>query len=944
MSTNADSLTNKLVELELLIKDRDYDVVAVTESLPKNSSHDIENFVLEGYSSITKTFGRGVSLFVKEGVDIFRLDEIEDVFSPSVVCRLILPNKESYVFAVVYRSPNCFENENLNLNAFMEKLFEVNKNEKVILTGDFNYPDINWAEEISIKGVDHPASRFLECFHQQYLFQHITQPTHYRVLQQPNILDLVITNKEDIVSDITYLPPLGKSHHPVLEFALTMDSAPYGRSEQIKYQFNKGDYTAMREHVGMVAWPELLLEEDSVDECWSKISRVVDEARERFVPKVKIKNSGKGRKRKTLVPSTMLDKIKQKRAAFKTYKKQPTKQNYNLYAKARNQVKWESTKLVKTREHNLAKEAKINPKAFYQYVNSKTKPKEAVSNLLRDDGSLTQNDSEKADVLNKFFGSVFTCESDTDMPEFDCGLDLELCAVTVSCDKMCKALKALKVNKASGPDGLNPRILKELCNELANPLTYLFNKTMKAGKIPTAWKEAEVRPIFKKGDKSSAGNYRPVSLTSIVCKVFEGFVRDALCEHLTTNKLLSDDQFGFTGGRSCVTQLLVTLNDWFGLLEDGLSVDAVYLDLKKAFDTVPHHRLVTKLKGYGIQGNLLSWIADFLDNRTQFVSINGHSSEKIEVTSGVPQGSVLGPTLFVYFINDMPGQVDCKTKIFADDTKAYSAVDDTEKSKQNIQNSIDQLVSWTDKWLLQFNGQKCKILHFGKNNPQHQYFIKDGDTKRILESSTAEKDLGVWVDDGLTFENHVNEVVKKGNRLCGLLKRTITNKEKITMMLLFKALVRPVLEYGNPVWYPCLRKHINMVEGVQRRFTKVIVGMSELEYEDRLRKLKLPSLEYRRLRGDMIEVFKIVHGLYDRTSTQNLLTPFADCSTRGHGLKLTKPFIKNRQYKHFFTNRIISNWNNLPVAAVNADSLNIFKNEIDKFFDKLMYSTNLEQN
>jgi Reverse transcriptase (RNA-dependent DNA polymerase) len=178
-------------------------------------------------------------------------------------------------------------------------------------------------------------------------------------------------------------------------------------------------------------------------------------------------------------------------------------------------------------------------------------------------------------------------------------VDEELCSITVSCDKMCKALGALNINKASGPDGLNPRVLKELCHELANPLTYLFNKSMNAGKLPKAWKEAEVRPIFKKGDKSSAGNYRPVSLTSIVCKVFEGFVRDALCKHLITNNLLSDDQFGFTSGRSCVTQLLVTLNDWFGLLEEGLSVDAVYLDLKKAFDTVPHHRLITKLKMKG---------------------------------------------------------------------------------------------------------------------------------------------------------------------------------------------------------------------------------------------------------------------------------------------------------------------------------------------------------
>ena len=200
------------------------------------------------------------------------------------------------------------------------------------------------------------------------------------------------------------------------------------------------------------------------------------------------------------------------------------------------------------------------------------------------------------------------------------------------------ALRSLNVNKSSGPDGLHPRVLKELATVLSYPLKLLFDKTITQGKLPSQWKIAEVRPIFKKGIKTSPGNYRPVSLTPIICKVFEGFIKDSIFKHLINNNLLSDDQYGFCGGRSCTTQLLNTINDWFSYLDKNIPVDAVYLDFRKAFDTVPHERLLNKLHGYGVRGQLLDWIRDFLKDRSQYVTINDKSSSKIPVTSGVPSG------------------------------------------------------------------------------------------------------------------------------------------------------------------------------------------------------------------------------------------------------------------------------------------------------------------
>ena len=184
-------------------------------------------------------------------------------------------------------------------------------------------------------------------------------------------------------------------------------------------------------------------------------------------------------------------------------------------------------------------------------------------------------------------------------------------------------------------------------------------------------------------------------------------------DHLVSNSLLSDNQFGFCRGRSCVSQLLVTINDWFKSLDKKIPVDAAYLDFRKAFDSVPHKRLLAKLHGYGIRGNILKWIKSFLSNRTQFVNINNQVSDHIDVTSGVPQGSVLGPCLFIYYINDLPDAVKCLIQIFADDTKAYLPIL-TYHDNVNLQSSLDQMVRWSNKWLISFNAEKCKILFWVK--------------------------------------------------------------------------------------------------------------------------------------------------------------------------------------------------------------------------------------
>ena len=406
--------------------------------------------------------------------------------------------------------------------------------------------------------------------------------------------------------------------------------------------------------------------------------------------------------------------------------------------------------------------------------------------------------------------------------------------------------------------------------------------------------------------------------------------------------MLSDEQFGFSKGRSCVTQLLVTINDWLDSLDGGDPVDAIYLDLRKAFDTVSHRRLILKLSKYGVSGSLLRWITDFLTGRTQYVNINGNCSTTNDVTSGVPQGSVLGPTLFIYFINDLPETVKCKVKVFADDTKAYCSVDKDENSKVFVQKCVDDLVDWSKRWKMEFNSLKCKVMHLGKDNPLHEYTIENGNERNTLETTVAEKDLGVIVDPDLNFDKHITSTVNKCRRISGLIVRTMSNNSRDVMVPLFKALIRPILEYGNAVWCPSLRKHCDLLESVQRQFTKKIIGLSHLDYKNRLMQLGLPSLEYRRFRGDLIEVYKMMNGLYDPIVVNNLFSISNSDRTRGHNKKLVKKRTNTNTALHFFSNRVVNSWNELPSQAVNASSINVFKNFIDDIYFEYQFSTNLD--
>lgn len=919
--TNAQSVIKKMDELRALVDEKKPDVVALTETwtnndIPNEFLHINGYEILEREDRVDTSRGRGggILVYVKKGLCAWK-ENVDGDFCQCVCVKLKGRSDDLSIF-VTYRSPNSTRENDELLCALMNQM-----RGRFVAVGDFNFPGIKWATG----GSDARGRSFYDTLDDNFMTQHVEEATHI----SGNILDLVIGSDANIVQELRMEGRLATSDHELIEVNVILETNKIQAHDLLR-DYGKGDYREMRRRVSCIPW-ERELECRDVEESWSFLKHVLEDMTENLVPLKKKRNN----RSPPWMNGEVKRAIREKRKAWNKWKRTKEEEEKSEYKQWEKRTK----KLIRNRkngfERQVAKECKINPKRFYSYINSSRRSHSTIGPLHKD-GERVVDPKEQAEFFNEYFSSVFTRCND-ELPSKEQYGMTEISDVVINEKIIIEEIGRIREYSAPGPDKVANKIIIELQNELAKPLATLFRKSLDNSRIPDDWRLSNVTPIFKKGSKSDPGNYRPVSLTSNVCKLMERVINATLGVYLNKS-VLENTQHGFRKGRSCQTNL-IEFNDKVGeWLDEGKCVDVLYLDFAKAFDKVDHERLMVKLAAVGVKGKLWAWIKDWLANRHQRVVVNGEASEWLPVESGTPQGTVLAGPLFTVYVKDMDEAIRAFLRKFADDTKLARIIDNCNDAKL-FQEDIDSLVEWAIKWAMVFNESKCKIMHLGRNNPKTVYTM-NGVT---LAETEEERDLGVVVSSTFKQSVQCETAAKKANQVLGLINRSFHYRTKESLVPLYKCLVRPKLEFAAAAWNPYLEKDIESLEKVQRRLIRSLSNVRGTTYDEKLKDAGLTSLRNRRERGDLIETYKTLngfnnvdkHGWFDipeedptRSSTRSTTTIGNNGETENR-VSLIRERARTGLRNQSFRFRAARAWNELPDFVRKANSVNGFKNAFD---------------
>jgi hypothetical protein len=898
MTINCNSLVSigKRAEFQSLIDKHQPHIILGQESKlgPEHSNSEIFPTKYNIKRKDRKAGGGGVFVMTREDLNCNE-DAFDNIESEVEVvwAQIKMHGTKVLNVASVYRPPNSSVEYMKKLQNHFRQVHQQSKNSTYIIGGNMNLTQIDWVHDGPIGNQPGTAdtnlcSMFIDIMDDLGLSQHcqdITRPASNK------ILDLVLTNQPSSCRSVNSLPGISDHNLVLATFHLSPSRTKLPQRRILK--FDKADWPNINKSVITLSTEYFNRNPNShtVEENCKFIEEGITSIIANEVP-------SKLSKSKETYPwiTPEVKKILKKRDRL-----------YIQATKTRSPEKWNSFKEHRQMAKNairsshqdyitnmIGTELQENQKPFWKYIKSLRKDNQNIPTLKVKDMAPAASDQSKANALVDQFSSVFTQEDIQNTPTLT-QVFPDMPNITFGEEGIQKLLSNIKPQKAGGPDNLPARFLKENAKELAPMYQHLFAQSYNCGVLPKTWCEAIVCPIFKKGPKYLPENYRPVSLTAIPCKLLEHIIVSKVWEHLNKYDIISKVQHGFRSGLSCTTQLIGAIDDWAKELNIGESqMDVIVLDFSKAFDKVPHRRLIQKMKCYGITNKNQEWIENFLTNRQHQVVINGTTSKIREVTSGVPQGTVLGPLLFLLYINDIEKDLTSSIRLFADDSAVYRRID-TEEDAHALQLDLFRLQEWADKWQMSFNVAKCKTLRITrkkKNKVNFEYCMSTPSStesapvpdqvreaaKNILTTSppngkftalgsiTSDKYLGVTLDHHLSFNDHIDNIAKKATTLLNLCRRNLHMCSTNVKEQAYKAIVRPHLEYASPAWNPHTSRNINRLEQVQRRAARFVLRNYDYNNDAGLshqidHQLKWPSLQHRRAHTDLVTFYKIRHQL-----------------------------------------------------------------------------------
>ena len=683
---------------------------------------------------------------------------------------------------------------------------------------------------------------------------------------------------------------------------------------ELTWDYWHADWPKIKEFLSGTNWKAIIPKQDPEQGLRNLLQRIND-ALERFVPRKRIK-LGRSKPWYTLELNELR---KRKEAAHTRWKL--NRQDEDLkedYTEIRNQYNHTLRRTKQTHASTVAEKIDgLQGRPWWKEVDRALgrSSKHAIPPL--NDGLVKIHETrDKTEVLNRLFANkARVSEPDAEFPNVTQKTDSRLSNIRFHSRIVKKLLLNIDTSKACGLDDISGILLKECAKELAAPLARLYQSSMDCGIFPGAWKVAKVVPVYKKGNRTQPSNYRPVALLSLLSKIMEKIVNHAIVSHVQRYGLLSDNQFGFRQGHSTLHPLMIIHQFIADKLDKGGEAMAVALDISGAFDTVWHRRLLSKCRALGLSGKLISWLTSYLLNRTQVVGINGIFSGPVELGAGVPQGSILGPTLFQIYIDDLCEEMSSQPLLFADDCTLVIGIAGKNQrinARAVLQRDLDSCCKWAEVNQMTFAAHKTQVITFSRKKDAHsQTVVPLRMLGTELEEVRSIKLLGVTFDDQGSNKDHIKERVANTAKLLGLLRRQSPFLSESARYHVWIACMRPVMEYCSPIFAGAPAGLLDSMERLQRRAARLFPSKAHL----------LDPISIRREVAGLSQLHRIVHGTAP-SMVRNLIkpVPFTNLRTTrgsesGMGI-LNVPASRTTAHRQSFLPYFVRSWNKLPDDAI----------------------------
>lgn len=872
-------MRTKISRLRLILSSCDYDVLVFTETWLRDDIDSTEispdyTFFRCDRSRVNSQHARGggVLIAVKHHLrcEMFPLSDCDQL--EQVAVRMKLDNRSLYIITIYIPPNSSADRYSAHANAVQGLVNSVSADDIVLSVGDFNLPNLRWQMDDELNGyIPSNASSEQEKSLIETLFATgLRQVNNFENINN-RLLDLVFVSLPellDLVQPPAPLLPIDNHHAPfilLLDVSVSIPATLDDDADRVEYDFNVCDFDQLAIALGNVDW-SILEQTGTVDELSAAFYNKLLEICDALVPrKRRTINSPSSKPWWTSELRRLRNLLRKARQHFFLSKSEGDK-----IALREAEATYKSVLQTTYDDYISGVQASVkqDPTRFWGFV-KKLKSSTRIPCNVSYDETLASSNEEAANLFAEFFESVFSKSSP--VPRQDCfahvpSHNINFPIMQFTADEVLNVIYTLDCKKGPGTDGIPPLLLRKCAAELVTPVTLLFNRSLSERTFPSVWKTAFIVPIHKSGNINRVRNYRGISILCCLSKIFEKLMHNAL--YTVAAPIISEYQHGFMRHRSTTTNLMCYVTSLSREIESGNQVDAVYVDFAKAFDTVPHILIIDKLKRIGYPDWLTEWIFSYLSARTAQVVVNSSRSRQINVTSGVPQGSVLGPLLFNIFVNDLCLCLSSFKLSFADDLKFYRII----RSSLDcfaLQEDINTLLIWCSDNGMRVNNDKCKVITFTRsNNPvTHQYHMEFAHLERVASIC----DLGVTIDAKLQFHEHVGITTAKAFSVLGLIRRHASEFTDIyALKTLYCSLVRSILEYAAPVWSPYYVAPILSIERVQKKFVRFVLRSLPWNdpdnlppYPDRCQLISLEPLTVRRVKMQRLFVFDILNGAID---------------------------------------------------------------------------------